>query len=65
MFVPAPEPKSEDDGVALAIALDVAKNSSLLVILDAKTWTVAATAPCPETLPFMYHGRFFGPKPLN
>jgi beta-carotene 15,15'-monooxygenase len=59
VFTPKPGSKFEDDGVVLAVGLDVSKNESNLVILDARSWKLISQAKLPEVLPFQYHSRFF------
>lgn len=58
-MVPRPDGTSADDGVVLAPALDVAAESSVLLVLDAETLTELARAPVPHHNPFGFHGRFF------
>jgi beta,beta-carotene 9',10'-dioxygenase len=58
VFVPAPKPASEDDGVILAVVLDTTKHRSFLLVLDAATFTELARAEVPHAIPFGFHGRF-------
>jgi carotenoid cleavage dioxygenase-like enzyme len=58
VFVPAPEPDSEDDGVVLSVVLDTAKHRSFLLVLDAAAFNELARAEVPHAIPFGFHGRF-------
>jgi len=60
VFVPAPEPASEDDGVLISIALDADAGRSVVLCLDAETLAERARAPLPHRLPFGFHGQFYG-----
>ncbi|WP_327051898.1 carotenoid oxygenase family protein [Halomicrococcus gelatinilyticus] len=60
IFVPAPSPTREDDGVLLSIALDGREERSVLLCLDAETLTERARAPLPHRLPYPFHGQFYG-----
>ncbi|WP_458209156.1 carotenoid oxygenase family protein [Haladaptatus sp. NG-SE-30] len=60
IFVPAPSPATEDDGVLLSIALDGCAERSVLLCLDAETLTERARAPLPHRLPYGFHGQFYG-----
>lgn len=59
VFVPAPDRENEDDGVILSVVLDVAAERSLLLVLDAATFTERARARCPHSIPFGFHGQFY------
>jgi carotenoid cleavage dioxygenase-like enzyme len=59
VFVPAPGPAGEDDGVLLSLALDAAGDRSVLLCLDAATLTERARAPLPHRLPYGFHGQFY------
>jgi carotenoid cleavage dioxygenase-like enzyme len=59
IFVPAPSPTAEDDGVLLSLALDGHAGRSVLVCLDAATLTERARAPLPHRLPYGFHGQFY------
>ncbi len=61
VFVPAPEGdrEGEDDGVVLAVELDVGAGHSWLVVLDGGTFEERARAAVPHAIPFDFHGRFF------
>jgi carotenoid cleavage dioxygenase-like enzyme len=61
IFVPAPDPATEDDGVLLSVVLDPDAGRSVLVCLDAVTMTELARAPLPHRLPYGFHGQFYGP----
>jgi carotenoid cleavage dioxygenase-like enzyme len=59
VFVPAPEQRSEDDGVILSVVLDAGAQSSYLLVLDAGTFEELARAQAPLRVPFGFHGSFF------
>ena len=61
VFVPAPDPDAEDDGVLLSVVCDPPADRSTLVCLDAATMTERARAPLPHRLPYGFHGQFYGP----
>ncbi|MFE9750582.1 carotenoid oxygenase family protein [Saccharothrix saharensis] len=58
VFVPAPDARSEDDGVVLSVVLDAEAGRSGLVVLDAATFTELARADVPHAIPFGFHGQF-------
>jgi beta,beta-carotene 9',10'-dioxygenase len=58
VFVPAPDPISEDDGVILSVVLDTTKHRSFLLVLDAASFTELARAEVPHAIPFGFHGHF-------
>ncbi|WP_433623485.1 carotenoid oxygenase family protein [Halomicrococcus sp. NG-SE-24] len=60
IFVPAPSPETEDDGVLLSVALDGHADRSVLLCFDAETVTELARAPLPHRLPYGFHGQFYG-----
>ena len=59
VFVPAPAAKAEDDGVLLSVVVDIAKDRSFLLVLDAGTLAELARAQTPHAIPFHFHGAFF------
>lgn len=59
VFVPSPAAKGEDDGVLLSVVLDIAKDRSFLLVLDAGTLAELARAAIPHAIPFQFHGAFF------
>jgi carotenoid cleavage dioxygenase-like enzyme len=59
VFVPAPEPRAEDDGVILSVVLDSASERSFLLVLDARTFEELARAHAPLRIPFGFHGSYF------
>lgn len=62
----APKPGAlEDEGVVMAVGLDVVKKESHLVVLDASSFTLSSTVKLPEVLPFQYHSRFFANEGLG
>ncbi|WP_216204817.1 carotenoid oxygenase family protein [Amycolatopsis aidingensis] len=58
VFVPTPQAGTEDEGVALSVVLDPAADRSLLVVLDAHSFTELARAEVPHPIPFGFHGQF-------
>lgn len=60
LFVPAPAPSGEDDGVLLSLALDARAERSVLCCLDAATLSEVARAPLPHRLPYAFHGQYYG-----
>jgi carotenoid cleavage dioxygenase-like enzyme len=63
VFVPAPKAQAEDDGVLLSVVLDIGKDSSFLLVLDAATLEELARAEAPHAIPFHFHGSYFGARP--
>jgi carotenoid cleavage dioxygenase-like enzyme len=59
VFVPAPSAKAEDDGVLLSIVLDIARDRSFLLVLDATSLQALARAEAPHAIPFHFHGNYF------
>ena len=59
VFVPAPSAKAEDDGVLLSVVLDIKKDVSFLLVLDASSLTEKARAEAPHAIPFHFHGNYF------
>ncbi len=59
IFVPAPSPAAEDDGVLLSLALDGTADRSVLLCLNAETLTERARAPLPHRVPYGFHGQFY------
>lgn len=58
-FIPRPDGRDEDDGVLLSLALDVQRQHSCLIILNAKDLQPLAEIALPFHLPFGLHGQFF------
>jgi carotenoid cleavage dioxygenase-like enzyme len=58
VFVPEPDAKEEDDGVLLSVVLDGARQTSFLLVLDAKDLQEVARARVPHAIPFGFHGQF-------
>lgn len=58
VFVPRPGADDEDDGVVLTVVLDAQRGHSLLVVLDAATFTEIASAQVPHAVPFGLHGQY-------
>lgn len=59
VFVPSPSAAAEDDGVLLSVVLDIDKELSFLLVLDAASLTEMARAAAPHAIPFHFHGNFF------
>ena len=59
VFVAAPEAKSEDDGVVLAVVIDHKQLSSFLLILDGKSFKELGRARAPHFIPAGLHSQFF------
>ena len=62
VFVPAPDPDAEDDGVLLSVVLDADADRSELVCLDAREMEPLARAALPHRLPFGFHGQFYADR---
>ncbi|QAU11987.1 carotenoid oxygenase family protein [Halorubrum sp. BOL3-1] len=62
LFVSAPDPAGEDDGVLLSVVLKPGANRSDLVCLDAETLRECGRARLPHRLPYGFHGQFYGPS---
>ena len=60
VFVPVPNGRSEDSGVVLSVVLDVALESSFLLVLDTASFGEVARARVPHHIPFGFHGQYFG-----
>jgi beta,beta-carotene 9',10'-dioxygenase len=59
VFVPSPAAKAEDDGVLLSVVIDIVKDRSFLLVLDAASLAELARADAPHAIPFHFHGAFF------
>lgn len=59
IFVPDPDPKSEDAGVVLTVINDEANENAFLVILDGENFQEMARAKLPWHIPESFHGQFF------
>jgi carotenoid cleavage dioxygenase-like enzyme len=59
IFVPAPSPTAEDDGVLLSVVLDAPTERSYLLVLDARSLSELARAYAPHVVPFGFHGQFY------
>jgi carotenoid cleavage dioxygenase-like enzyme len=59
VFVSSPAAKAEDDGVLLSVVVDIAKDRSFLLVLDAGSLAELARAEAPHAIPFHFHGGFF------
>lgn len=58
VFVPAPEPAAEDDGVVLSIINDSNDDSSFMLVLDGRTFEELARATTPITVNHGIHSVF-------
>jgi beta,beta-carotene 9',10'-dioxygenase len=58
VFVAAPQPSQEDDGVILSVVLDTRKATSFLLIMDASIFSELARADVPHHIPHGFHGNF-------
>jgi carotenoid cleavage dioxygenase-like enzyme len=63
VFVPSPSAKTEDDGVLLSIVLDIGKDRSFLLVLEAASLKELARAEAPHAIPFHFHGNYFPNAP--
>ena len=55
VFFPAPSAQAEDDGVLLSVVLDIKKDVSFLLVLDASSLTEKARAEALHAIPFHFH----------
>lgn len=51
--------RDEDGGIVLSVVLNVKKNNSFLLALDARSFRGVARAEAPHHIPFGFHGQFF------
>ncbi|XP_067827008.1 carotenoid-cleaving dioxygenase, mitochondrial-like isoform X1 [Heptranchias perlo] len=59
VFVPSPNSVDEDDGIILSVVVSPNQNkNSLLLVLDAKTFTEVGRAEVAVRIPFGFHGVF-------
>jgi beta,beta-carotene 9',10'-dioxygenase len=58
VFVAAPSPVCEDDGLILSVVLDNTGSKSFLLVLDARSFTEIARAEIPHLIPMGLHGCF-------
>jgi len=63
VFVPAPSAQAEDEGVLLSVVLDIGKDRSFLLVLDAASLKEVARAETPHAIPFHFHGNYFPSAP--
>lgn len=68
VFVPSPESRgsaegteagAEDAGIILSVVLDIEKERSFLLVLDAPSFTEIARCEVPHHIPLGFHGNFF------
>jgi len=59
VFVSAPSPTREDDGLIASVVLDAFRGRSFLTIRNATDLTELARAEVPHHIPFCIHGNFF------
>jgi len=63
IFVPRPGGQREDDGVVMTNVLDVTRNETYLLLLDAISMKqVARVGPTPHVIPHGFHGRYYDRK---
>ena len=60
VFVAEPGAPGEDDGVVLSVVLDSERETSYLLVLDARDLSELARAEVPHHIPFGFHGQFAG-----
>lgn len=58
VFVAEPGSDAENAGVVLSVVLDSSRGRSVLLVLDAATFTELARAEVPHVVPFGFHGQF-------
>ena len=59
IFVKNPESENEDDGILMTNVFDSARQISLLLLLDAKSFVEIARINLPCHIPFTLHGNFY------
>lgn len=59
VFIPDPQGKEEDEGVILSVVIDEFKNSSFLLVLNAKNFQEIARSEMIHCIPYGLHGAFF------
>ena len=64
VFVPHPLGHAEDEGVLLSVVLDIDRDRSFLLVLDAATLQERARAEAPHAIPFHFHGNYFASPSL-
>ena len=64
VFVPHPSGHAEDEGVLLSVVLDIDRDRSFLLVLDAATLQERARAEAPHAIPFHFHGNYFASPSL-
>lgn len=63
IFVPLPNATREDDGVLLDVVFDADRNTSYLLVLDARGMTPLTQIDLPERIPFDVHGKWIDSFP--
>lgn len=63
VFVPSPQAKEEDEGVILAVVLNLEKRASFLLVLDGKTFKEIGRAEVMHAIPPGLHGQYFQDVP--
>jgi carotenoid cleavage dioxygenase-like enzyme len=58
VFIPAPKPSAEDDGVVIAVANDVMRRQAFFLVLNASTMTEMSRAWVGTHLPVGFHTQF-------
>jgi beta,beta-carotene 9',10'-dioxygenase len=59
IFIGRPGREKEDDGIILSVVLDVEKETSFLLVLDAESFNELARAEIPHPILMGYHGAYF------
>jgi beta,beta-carotene 9',10'-dioxygenase len=59
VFAASPHSAEEDEGVVLAVVLDLRKRSSFLLVLDGKSFEEIGRAFVPHAIPPGLHGQYF------
>lgn len=59
VFVAAPDASDEDEGVVLALILDLIHQNSFLLVLDGKSFQEIGRAQVPHPIPAGLHGQYF------
>jgi beta,beta-carotene 9',10'-dioxygenase len=60
VFVAEPGGEAEDAGVLLSVVLSTERETSYLLVLDARDLSELARAEVPHHIPFGFHGQYFG-----
>ncbi len=58
VFIVSPDAQHEDDGVIVSVVLDINKETSFLLVLDAQTFIELGRAEVPHHIPYGIHGTY-------